>query len=136
MNDQTNPESTVDESKEAKEARVKATQYAVLSMPSNKERLSPQLRALVAAFERCAVDGFAFRSAVYALWAELCATTNGEKVFASYIHQLTSFGFIDRVGEAKAAPRKVLTADERKTKLRDMLAKLSDADRAEFIASL
>lgn len=122
-----------------KEKNKAATSYEVISLPSNRDRLSPQLRALVDAVdentEEIAGKKVIFRARLFAKWSEKVGSESGDKVFASYMHQLLSFAFLDRIG-TNAAPKKVISPIERKQKLMDMLAKLPEADRKELLASM
>jgi len=125
---------------EPKVRKAVSTAYKVASLPENREKLSPQLRALVNAIDELQVaaeDGSMTvkRSEVFAAWAKAVNSEDGEKVFASYIHQLISFAFIERIGEAGVA-RKVLSPEERKAKLMNMISKLSASDRAELLATV
>ena len=76
------------------------------------------------------------RSEIFAKWASAIGSESGDKVFASYMHQLLSFAFLDRVGNGTATPKKVISPLERKEKLMAMLAKLPEADRKELLASM
>ena len=129
------------ETLEPKVRKVVSTSYKVASLPANREKLSPQLRALVNAIDELQVAGedgsmTVKRSEVFAKWAADVKSEEGEKVFASYIHQLISFAFIERIGEAGGAARKILSPEERKAKLMNMIAKLSEQDRAELLNSV
>ena len=116
-----------------------ATAYEVVSLPSQRDRLSPQLRALVDAIDENTeeVNGkkTIFRARLFAKWSEKIGSESGDKVFASYMHQMLSFAFLDRIGGTTVA-KKVISPAERKAKLMDMLAKLPEADRKELLASL
>lgn len=124
---------------EKKEKKAAATSYEVVSLPSNRDRLSPQLRALVDAIdentEEVGGKKVVFRARLLAKWMEKIGSESGDKVFASYMHQLLSFAFLDRIG-TNATPKKVISPMERKQKLMDMLAKLPEADRKELLASM
>lgn len=127
------------EKKKKKEKTKAATSYEVVSLPPNRDRLSPQLRALVDAVDENTEDiggkKVVFRARILAKWSEKIGSESGDKVFASYMHQLLSFAFLDRIG-TNAAPKKVISPMERKQKLMDMLAKLPEADRKELLASM
>lgn len=122
-----------------KEKKASATSYKVVSLPAVRERLSPQLRALVQAIDdsQREINGeqIVLRSEIFAKWASAIGSESGDKVFASYMHQLLSFAFLDRVG-GTATPKKVISPLERKEKLMAMLAKLPEADRKELLASM
>lgn len=121
-------------------------QYEVISLPSNRERLAPQLLALVNTieFHRQDVDGKSVidRDEVYKSWlADIDMTTN-DKVFASYIHQLIQFAFLDRMN---VKPKKEQTVEELKKmiakqmqllKQAEKTAELLDAETAEANAKL
>lgn len=117
-----------------------ATSYEVVSLPSNRDRLSPQLRALVDTIDTCTQDingkKIVFRAEIFTKWTLAIGSESGDKVFASYMHQLLSFAFLDRVDAGTSKPKKVISPMERKQKLLDMLAKLPEADRKELLASM
>lgn len=99
----------------------KATiQYEVVSLPSNLDRLSPQLKALVTTidFLKEGIDGKSVidRDKVYQSWLSDLGLETNDKVFASYIHQLIQFAFLDRMN---VKPKKEHTVDE----LKKMIAK-------------
>ncbi len=125
---------------EAKKEKTKAaTAYEVVSLPTNRDRLSPQLRALVDVIDESKTEiggkQIVARAIILAKWMERIGSESGDKVFASYMHQLLSFAFLDRVGTT-STPKKVISPMERKQKLMDMLAKLPEADRKELLASM
>jgi len=103
----------------------------------NKDRLSPQVAALVESILEASRNekGEVTRSEVFAAWQEKTKSDSGEKVFASYIHQLISYSFISRTETDKAA-RKVVTSAEKVSKLAATLSKLSEADKAALLAQL
>lgn len=109
-------------------------QYEVVSLPTNKDRLSPQLLALVNTidFLKTDVDGKSVidRDEVYKSWlADIDMTTN-DKVFASYIHQLIQFAFLDRLNVKE---KKEPTVDE----LKKMIAKqMKLLEKAEKLAEV
>jgi len=124
----------------ATEKKPKASSaYEVVSLPTNRDRLSPQLRALVDAVDETKQEiggkQIVARATLLAAWSAKIGSESGDKVFASYMHQLLSFAFLDRIG-SNAAPKKVISPMERKQKLMDMLAKLPEADRKELLASM
>lgn len=122
-----------------KDKKKTATSYEVVSLPPQRDRLSPQLRALVDAIDETTeeINGkkMVFRARLFAKWSEKVGSESGDKVFASYMHQMLSFAFLDRAGGATQV-KKVISPAERKQKLMDMLAKLPEADRKELLASL
>jgi hypothetical protein len=122
-----------------KEKNKAATAYEVISLPSNRDRLSPQLRALVDVIDESKEEiggkQIVARAIILAKWTNKVGSESGDKVFASYMHQLLSFAFLDRIGTS-ATPKKVISPMERKQKLMDMLAKLPEADRKELLASM
>src|SRR5713101_3193518 len=91
---------------EPKVRKAVSTTYKVLSLPENREKLSPQLRALVNAIDMLQEAGegenagfnVVMRKDVFTQWSKDVNSEDGEKVFASYIHQLISFAFIERIG--------------------------------------
>lgn len=95
-------------------------QYEVVSLPSNRDRLSPQLLSLVTTIEFLSEeqDGKKVidRDKVYLSWLEEINMTSNDKVFASYIHQLVQFAFLDRMNIKE---KKVQSVDE----LKKMIAK-------------
>lgn len=98
----------------------KSIQYEVVSLPVNRDRLSPQLSKLVNTIEflKEEIDGKSIidRDKVYQLWLEDIGMESNDKVFASYIHQLIQFAFLDRMN---VKPKKEPTVDE----LKKMIAK-------------
>jgi hypothetical protein len=135
---------TVVETAEPKARKAVQTTYKVLSLPTLREKLSPQLRALVNAIDQLQTVGteenaglmIVKRAEVFSAWAKAVDSEDGEKVFASYIHQLISFAFIERLGDSGGVARKILSPEERKAKLMNMIAKLSESDRAELLNSV
>ncbi len=107
-------------------------QYEVVSLPSNKDRLSPQLLALVNTidFLKEDVDGKQVidRDKVYQSWLEDIEMENNDKVFASYIHQLIQFAFLDRMN---VKPKKEQTVDELKKMIEKQMKLLKEAEKAE-----
>lgn len=101
------------------------------------DRLSPQVKALVEAITSTQANekGEVNRAEVFATWKETTKSESGEKVFASYIHQLISFGFISKT-ESVAKSRKVVSSAEKVSKLAATLGKLSEADKAALLAQL
>lgn len=105
-------------------------QYEVVSLPSNRERLSPQLLALVNTieFHRQEIDGKSVidRDEIYKSWmADLDGQSN-DKVFASYIHQLIQFAFLDRMN---VKPKKEPTVDELKKMIAKQMQLLKKAEK-------
>lgn len=106
-------------------------QYEVVSLPTNKDRLSPQLLALVNTIDflktedangKSVID----RDEVYKSWlADIDMTTN-DKVFASYIHQLIQFAFLDRLNVKE---KKEPTVDELKKMIAKQMALLAKAEK-------
>lgn len=109
----------------------KATiQYEVVSLPNNKERLSPQLLALVNTidFLKADVEGKQVidRDEVYKSWLADIDMTSNDKVFASYIHQLVQFAFLDRMN---VKPKKEQTIDELKKMIAKQMLLLKKAEK-------
>ena len=94
--------------------------YEVVSLPTNLDRLSPQLLKLVETiqFLKDEVDGkfIIDRDKVYSSWLEEINMESNDKVFASYIHQLIQFAFLDRMN---VKPKKEHSVEE----LKKMIAK-------------
>jgi len=113
--------------------------YEVVSLPSNREKLSPQLKALVNTidFLKEDVDGkfFVDRDKVYQSWLDDIDMTNNDKVFASYIHQLIQFAFIDRV-EVERKAKKVHTVDELKAMIEKQIKMLKIAEKAAELTAI
>ncbi|HEY8780155.1 MAG TPA: hypothetical protein VIM16_00935 [Mucilaginibacter sp.] len=113
--------------------------YEVVSLPSNREKLSPQLKALVNTIEflKEDVDGkfFVDRDKVYQSWLDDIDMTNNDKVFASYIHQLVQFAFIDRV-EVERKAKKVHTVDELKAMIEKQIKMLKIAEKAAELTAI
>ncbi len=113
--------------------------YEVVSLPSNREKLSPQLKALVNTIEflKEDVDGkfFVDRDKVYQSWLDDIDMTNNDKVFASYIHQLIQFAFIDRV-EVERKAKKVHTVDELKAMIEKQIKMLKIAEKAAELTAI
>ena len=123
-----------------KERAKVRTIYIVTTLPANRQKLSPQLRALVASIDECQVQNaegksIVYRDEIFASWSKAIGSESGDKVFASYMHQLLSFAFLERI-EGEHKPRKIVSPEERKSKMKEMLSKLSEADRKEILASL
>jgi hypothetical protein len=137
-------DTAVETAAEPKARKQVQTAYKVLSLPTLREKLSPQLRALVNSIDELQVAGegdnaglmIVKRAEVFNSWAKAVDSEDGEKVFASYIHQLISFAFIERLGDSGGVARKILSPEERKAKLMNMIAKLSESDRAELLNSV
>jgi hypothetical protein len=111
---------------------AKATiQYEVISLPTNKERLSPQLLALVNTidFLKEDVDGKSVidRDQVYKSWLADLDMESNDKVFASYIHQLIQFAFLDRMN---VKPKKEQTVEELKKMIAKQMKLLEQAEKA------
>lgn len=110
-------------------------QYEVISLPTNKERLSPQLLSLVnnIDFHKEEVDGKGIidRDLLYKSWLEDINSEDNDKVFASYIHQLIQFAFLDRMN---VKPKK--TVKEKKAMLTKQLSLMSKAELQEVIDSM
>lgn len=113
-------------------------QYEVISLPSNKERLSPQLLALVNTIEFLSedIDGKKVidRDKVYLSWLADIEMESNDKVFASYIHQLIQFAFLDRMN---VKPKKEQTVEELKKMIEKQmkLLKQAEKDEAETLAA-
>jgi len=110
-------------------------QYEVVSLPTNKDRLSPQLLSLVNTidFLKEETEGkiFVDRDKVYKSWLEDINMESNDKVFSSYIHQLIQFGFMDRLN---VKPKK--TIDEKKVMLMKQLSLMSKDDRESILKGL
>lgn len=117
-----------------------AIQYEVISLPMNRQRLSPQLLALVETIEEqmnfdidnptTVID----RDDVYKSWLSKIDMAENDKVFASYIHQLISFAFIDRLN---VKPKKEQTVEELKAMIAKQMKLLKQAEKdAELAAEL
>lgn len=108
--------------------------YKVIALPSTT-KLSPQLLSLVTTLdflkEEINGDMIVDRDKVYKCWLDEIAMEDNEKVFASYIHQLIQFAFIERLD---VKPKK--TVEERKQMLMKQLSLMSKEDKAEMLASL
>jgi hypothetical protein len=109
----------------------KATiQYEVVSLPSNRERLSPQLLALVTTidFLKEEIDGKQVidRDKVYLSWLADIEMETNDKVFASYIHQLIQFAFLDRMN---VKPKKEQTVEELKKMIEKQMKLLKQAEK-------
>ena len=110
---------------------AKATiQYEVISLPTNKDRLSPQLLALVNTidFLKTDVNGKSVidRDEVYKSWLADIDMASNDKVFASYIHQLIQFAFLDRLN---VKPKKEQTVDELKKMIAKQMLLLKKAEK-------
>ena len=105
-------------------------QYEVVSLPTNKDRLSPQLLALVNTidFLKTDVDGKSVidRDEVYKSWLADIDMTSNDKVFASYIHQLIQFAFLDRLNVKE---KKEPTVDELKKMIAKQMKLLEKAEK-------
>jgi len=105
-------------------------QYEVISLPTNKDRLSPQLLALVNTidFLKSDVDGKSVidRDEVYKSWLADIDMESNDKVFASYIHQLIQFAFLDRLNVKE---KKEPTIDELKKMIAKQMALLAKAEK-------
>ena len=102
--------------------------YEIVSLPS-KEKLSPQLKALISSIEFLSeeADGKTIidRDKLYKSWLADINMEANEKVFASYIHQLITFAFIDRMN---IKPKKALSVDELKKMIAKQMALLAKAE--------
>lgn len=112
-----------------------AITYEVVSLPTNRDRLSPQLQKLVESIEFLVeeTDGkrTVDRDKLYKLWLSEIGLDDNDKVFASYIHQLIQFAFLDRMN---VKPPK--TIEQQKTMLMKQLAMMSKEDRQAIVDSL
>lgn len=111
----------------------KATiQYEVISLPSNLDRLSPQLKALVTTIDFLSedIDGKKVidRDKVYLSWLADINMESNDKVFASYIHQLIQFAFLDRMNVKE---KKVQTVEELKKMIEKQMKLLKQAEKDE-----
>ncbi len=70
--------------------------YKVNSLPNNREKLSPQINALIQAIEKCQKDNFVKRAEVFDAWSKMTSSTDNDKVFASHIHDLIQYDFLDK----------------------------------------
>ena len=102
-------------------------QYEVVSLPNNRERLSPQLKALVETidFLKEEIDGKLIidRDKVYQSWLDDLELETNDKVFASYIHQLIQFAFLDRLNVPISKPKSVEQLKKMIAKQMEMLKK-------------
>lgn len=110
---------------------AKATiQYEVISLPTNKDRLSPQLFALVNTidFMKADLDGKMVidRDEVYKSWLADIDMVSNDKVFASYIHQLVQFAFLDRMN---VKPKKEQSVEELKKMIAKQMKLLEQAEK-------
>jgi len=111
---------------------AKATiQYEVISLPTNKDRLSPQLLALVNTIDFLRADDVNGKSVidrdeVYKSWLADIDMASNDKVFASYIHQLIQFAFLDRLN---VKPKKEQTVDELKKMIAKQMLLLKKAEK-------
>ncbi len=110
---------------------TKATiQYEVISLPTNKDRLSPQLLALVNTIEFLSEDQdgkkVIDRDEVYKSWLADIDMASNDKVFASYIHQLIQFAFLDRMN---VKPKKEQTVEELKAMIAKQMKLLKQAEK-------
>lgn len=107
-------------------------QYEVVSLPTNKDRLSPQLLALVTTidFLKEDIDGKSVidRDKVYQSWLSDINMESNDKVFASYIHQLIQFAFLDRMN---VKPKKEQTVEELKKMIEKQMKLLKQAEKDE-----
>lgn len=116
----------------------KATiQYEVVSLPTNKDRLSPQLLALVNTidFLKEDIDGKSVidRDKVYQSWLEDIQMETNDKVFASYIHQLIQFAFLDRMN---VKPKKEHSVEELKKMIEKQMKLLKQAEKDEAMTEV
>lgn len=108
-------------------------QYEVVSLPSNRQKLAPQLQVLVETIEEQMdkTTRIVSRDDVYKSWIEKLKLESNDKVFASYIHQLVSFAFLDRLNvKAKKEP----TVAELKEMIAKQMQLLKEAEKAEELA--
>jgi len=107
-------------------------QYEVVSLPSNRERLAPQLHVLVATIEeQMSNSRIVSRDDVYKAWIEKLNLESNDKVFASYIHQLVQFAFLDRLN---VKPKKESSVAELKQMIEKQMLLLKEAEKAEELA--
>jgi hypothetical protein len=103
--------------------------YEVVSLPSNIDRLSPQLKALVNTISFLSEDQdgkkVIDRDKVYTSWLEDIGMEANDKVFASYIHQLIQFAFLDRMN---VKPKKEHTVEELKKMIAKQMKLLKEAE--------
>jgi hypothetical protein len=92
-------------------------------------RLGNQVRVLVETIQFLQVEGKVERDEVYKLWLSDTGKTDNEKVYASYIHDLIQYGFLDKVGDAK----KVI---EPKAEIARLMRSMSNEQRAEILKAL
>ena len=112
-----------------------AIKYEVISLPTNRDRLSPQLKSLVETIDflkeeingRVEVD----RDKVYKMWLDDIGLEENDKVFASYIHQLISFAFLERLN---VKPKK--TTEDIKKMMAKQLSLMSKEDRLKFMEEM
>ncbi len=112
-----------------------AIKYEVISLPSNRDRLSPQLLSLVNSIEFLTVEingkKVVERDELYKLWLSEINSDDNDKVFASYIHQLIQFAFLDRMD---VKPPK--TVEQQKAMLMKQMSLMSKEDRQAIIDSM
>ncbi len=112
-----------------------AIKYEVISLPSNRDRLSPQLLSLVNSIEFMAVEingkRIIERELLYKTWLAEIEMDDNDKVFASYIHQLIQFAFLDRMD---VKPPK--TVEQQKAMLMKQMSLMSKEDRQAIIDSM
>lgn len=105
-------------------------QYEVISLPTNKDRLSPQLLALVNTIDFLKTDvggkSVIDRDEVYKSWLADIDMESNDKVFASYIHQLIQFAFLDRLN---VKPKKEQTVEELKKMIAKQMKLLQQAEK-------
>ena len=93
------------------------------------DRLGNQVRVLVETIQFLQIDRKVERDEVYKVWLVDTNKTENEKVFASYIHDLIQYGFIDKMESNKQPVNQLSTAKK-------AVSKMTDEEKAELIAML
>lgn len=106
--------------------------YKINSLPSNKEKLSPQLQKLVETIDFCQVDKVINRDEVYKMWLVEINSESNDKVFASYIHQLIQFDFIDRID---SKPKVEMTIEQKRTLFMKQMKLMTAEERQALLDS-
>lgn len=91
-------------------------------------RLGNQIRVLVETIQFLQIEDRVDRDEVYKCWLQDIGKTDNEKVFASYIHDLIQFGFLDK--QEQKAPVSALVQAKKS------VSKMTDEEKAELIAML
>lgn len=94
------------------------------------DKLGNQVRVLVETIQFLQVERQVDRDEVYKLWLQDTGKEQNEKVFASYIHDLIQYGFLDRVDVVSKNPVNALVTAKK------AVNKMTDEEKAELIAML